>query len=67
MNAVLKDKEKTGTAYVSEYAENDTKEDFADSVMEYFMRKDEFAKKFPNRFKVIKSLLGGRKRGKRAL
>lgn len=53
IKAIAKDKE-----YPTEYAQSSLREDFAESVAEYLIHKKDFKTRCPNRYKIIKKILG---------
>ena len=58
-SAMLKDLAHSGKKSVSDYGENSSKEDFADSVRNYYKQgKTSFENDFPNRTILIEKLLG---------
>lgn len=44
--------------YPTEYAQSSVREDFAKSVAEYLIHKKIFKTRCPNRYKIIKKILG---------
>ncbi len=48
----------SGMKSPTKYGENSSTEDFAESVAEFVKDETEFTSKFPNRAKIIKSIIG---------
>lgn len=58
--AMLEDEKLSGYKSVSDYGENSSREDFAESIMGYLVYPDTFPGNYPNRYKLVQKLLFGK-------
>ena len=56
-DAMMADEKESGFKSVTEYGENEAKEDFAESCMLYHTRRNYFKRTFPHRYKIIESFI----------
>ena len=55
--AIIEDEKNSQEKSATEYGRNAPREDFAESIMLYYLNYEEFLVKFPNRAKIIKGLI----------